>query len=128
VGTVRALIRDRIAEWVSEAIQTVVYAGVAALVTAGGALGAGALRLIWTAIDLAEGFARTIRQLLTAMTLAGGTAAQLSGAIQQTAGAIQAARPTVKEINDVADELHAGAVIEIGKQVTGAEQEQRSWK
>lgn len=127
VGTVRALVRDKIAEWVSEAIQTVVYAGVAALVTAGGALGVGALRLIWTAIDLAEGFARTIRQLLNAMTLAGGTAAQLSGAIQQTATAVQAARPTLKDINDVAGELNAGEVIEIGKQFTGADQEQRSW-
>ncbi|TWF79188.1 hypothetical protein FHX44_115116 [Pseudonocardia hierapolitana] len=127
VGTVRALVRDQIAAWVSEAIQTAIYAGVAALISAGGALGVGAVRLIWSALDLADSIYRTIRRLLDAMTLAGGTAAQLSGAIQQTATAVQAAMPTVKEINDAADELHAGAVIETGKQLTGAEQQQRGW-
>jgi hypothetical protein len=127
VGTVRALVRDEIAGWVSEAIQTLIYAGVAALVTAGGALGAGAVRLIWSALDLADSIYRTIKRLLDAMTLAGGTAAQLSGAIQQTAAAVRAAMPTVREINDAADELDAGAVVETGKQLTGAEQLQRSW-
>jgi hypothetical protein len=127
VGTVRALVRDAIAGWVSEAIMTVISAGVAALVTAGGALGVGAVRLIWSALDLADSIYRTIRRLLDAMTLAGGTAAQLSGAIQQTADAIRAAMPTVKEINQAAEALHAGAVIETGKQFTGAEQQQRGW-
>jgi hypothetical protein len=127
VGTVRALVRDEIARWVSEAIQSLVVAGVAALVTAGGALGAGALRLIWSAIDLANDIVRTIQKLLDAMTLAGGMAAQISGAIQQTAAAVKAARATVGEINTAADELRAGAVIETGKQLTGAEQQQRGW-
>jgi hypothetical protein len=127
VGTVRAVIRDQIAEWVSDAIQTVVGAGVAALVTAGGALGAGALRLIWAAIDLAEDIVRTIRKLLDAMTLAGGMAAQISGAIQQTAAAVKAAMPTLEEIDTAADEYEAGAVVETGKQFTAAEQGQRGW-
>jgi hypothetical protein len=127
VGTVRALVRDQIAGFLSEVIQTVVYTGVAALVTAGGALGVGAMRLILRAIDLAESIWRTIRRLLDDMTLAGGVAAQLSGAIQQTADAVRAAMPTVKDINKAADELQAGAVIETGKQFTGAEQQQRGW-
>ncbi|QYN34313.1 hypothetical protein K1T35_38815 [Pseudonocardia sp. DSM 110487] len=127
VGTVRAVIRDQIAEWVSDAIQTAVVAGIAALVTAGGALGAGALRLIWAAIDLAEDIARTIRNLLDAMTLAGGMAAQISGAIQQTAATVKAAMPTMREIDTAADEYEAGAVVETGKQFTAAEQGQRGW-
>jgi hypothetical protein len=127
VGTVRALIRDWIAGWVSEAIQTVVFYGVAALLTAGGALGAGALQLILRAIDLADTIARQVRRLLDAMTLAGGMAAQISGAIQQTATAVRAAMPTVREINQVADDLKAGWVVENGKQLTAAEQTQRGW-
>jgi hypothetical protein len=61
------------------------------------------------------------------MTLAGGMAAQISGAIQQTAAAVKAARATVVEINTAAEDLQAGAVVEIGKQLTGAEQQQRGW-
>ena len=41
VGTVRALILTGSPGWVSEAIQTVVFSGVAALLAAGGALGPG---------------------------------------------------------------------------------------
>jgi hypothetical protein len=127
VGTVRALVRDQIAGFLSELIQTVFAMGVAALVTAGGAVGVGAMRLILRAIDLAESIWRTIRRLLDDMTLAGGVAAQLSGAIQQTADAVRAAMPTVKDINKAADQMQAGAVIETGKQFTGAEQQQRGW-
>jgi hypothetical protein len=127
VGTVRALVRDQIAGFLSEVIQTAIYLGAAALVTAGGALGVGAVRLIIRAIDLAESIWRTIRRLLDDMTLAGGVAAQLSGAIQQTADAVRAAMPTVKDINKAADEVQADAVIETGKQLTGAEQQQRGW-
>lgn len=127
VGTVRALIRDAIAGFVSDAIQTLVSAAIGALVTAGGALGAAAIRLVWMALDLADSIYRTVRKLLDAMTLAGGTVAQISGAIQQTAAAVQAARPTLKEIDEAAGRLGAAEVIETGKQVTGAEQQQRGW-
>jgi uncharacterized protein YukE len=127
VGTVRALIRDWIAGWVSEAIETVVLYGVAALITAGGAMGAGALHLIVRALDLAYTIARQVQKLLDAMTLAGGMAAQISGAIQQITAAVRAAMPTLNEINQVADDLKAGWVIENGKQLTAAEQAQRTW-
>jgi hypothetical protein len=126
-GTVRALIRDWIAGWVSDAIQTVVLYGAAALLTAGGAAGAGALQLIVRAVDLAYTIARQVQKLLDAMTLAGGMAAQVSGAIQQTSAAVRAAMPTVRDINRAAEELQAGTVIENGKQLTAAEQTQRTW-
>jgi hypothetical protein len=126
-GTVRALIRDWIAGWVSDAIQTVVLYGAAALVTAGGAAGAGAVQLILRAVDLAYTIARQLQKLLDAMTLAGGMAAQVSGAIQQTSAAVRAAMPTVTDINQAAEELRADAVIENGKQLTAAEQTQRTW-
>jgi hypothetical protein len=126
-GTVRALIRDWIAGWVGDAIQTVVFYGAAALLTAGGAVGAGALQLIVRAVDLAYTIARQVQKLLDAMTLAGGMAAQVSGAIQQTSAAVRAAMPTVTDINQVAEDLEAGAVIENGKQLTAAEQTQRTW-
>jgi hypothetical protein len=127
VGTVRALIRDQIADWVSGAIQTAVFYGVAALVPAGGALGVGALHLIIKAVDLAEEIARQVRRLLDAMTLAGGMAAQISGAIQQTATAVQAAMPMLNAIDQAAGDLKLSYPVEAGKQVTGAEQGQRTW-
>jgi hypothetical protein len=127
VGTVRALIRDWIVGWVIEVIETAVLYGVAALVTAGGAMAAGTVHLILKAVDLAHTIARQVQKLLDAMILAGGMAAQLSGAIQQTTAAVRAAMPTVKDINEVAENLGAGAVIENGKQLTAAEQAQRTW-
>jgi hypothetical protein len=127
VGTVRALIRDQIAEWGGKAIEYIVLAGIGALVSFGGALGAGAIQLILSAIDLANDLMRQVRRLLDSLTLAGGMAAQLSGAIQQTATAVRAAMPTVSDINQVADDLNAGVVIENGKQQTAAEQAQRTW-
>jgi hypothetical protein len=127
VGTVRALVRDWIADWVGGAIRDVVVYGVAALLTAGGALGFGALQLVLRALDLADTIARQIRKLLDALTLAGGTAAQISGAIQQTAAAVRAATPTLKEVDRVAEDLRAGWVVENGKQLTAAEQQQRTW-
>ena len=127
VGTVRALIRDWIADFASEVIQTIAFYGVAALVTAGGAVGAGALQLILRALDLADTIARQVRRLLDAMTLAGGMAAQVSGAIQQSATAVRAAMPTLTAVDDVAEELNAGWVVENGKQLTAAEQAQRTW-
>jgi hypothetical protein len=127
VGTVRALIRDSIADFFAEVIQTVAFYGVASLITAGGALGAGAVQLIFRALDLADKIFQKVKDLLDAMTLAGGMAAQISGAIQQTATAVRAAMPTLDAINTAADDLKLSYPIEAGKQVTGAEQGQRTW-
>jgi uncharacterized protein YukE len=127
VGTVRALIRDWIAGWVAKAIEMVLLYGPAALVTAGGAAAAGALHLIASAVDLAHSIARQVRKLLDTVTLSAEMAAQLSGAIQQTSAAVRAAMPTMEAINKAAVDLTPPAVIENGKQVTAAEQTQRTW-
>jgi hypothetical protein len=134
VGTVRALVRDAIAEFASTVIQLVVPALITAAGTMGATLAAAVTRVVVMAVDLANSIARTIRKLLDAMTLAGGMAAQVSGAIQQTAGAvrevtraIEAARPSIVKINGVADDLRAGEATELGKQLTAAEQQQRTW-
>jgi hypothetical protein len=127
VGTVRAAVRDAIAGFVADAIRTIAVAAVGALVTAGGALAAATLRVIWTALELADDIRRTIERLLDAMTLAGGTAAQLSGAVRQTAAAVRAARPLLSDVDEAAGGLHADEVVEAGKQFTGAEQQRREW-
>jgi uncharacterized protein YukE len=134
VGTVRALIRDAIADFLSDVIQYAIAALITATATAGGTLAAAVLRIVSDAVALATKIAQTIRKVLDAMTLAGGTAAQISGAIQQTADAvqetvktIQAARPTIAKINGVADDVRAGEATELGKQLTAAEQQQRTW-
>jgi uncharacterized protein YukE len=127
VGTVRALIRDSIADFVTEVIKTVAFYGVASLITAGGALGVGAVQLIVRALNLADKIYQKVKDLLDAMTLAGGMAAQISGAIQQTATAVRAAMPTLDAIDKAAGDLQLSYPIEAGKQVTGAEQGQRAW-
>jgi hypothetical protein len=127
VGTVRALVRDWIAEWVGEALQYAVVVGVAALVSAGGALGVGAVRLIVSALELAGTIVRQVRRLLDALTLAGGAAARISGAIQQSATAVRAAMPTLAAADRAAGDMRVGWAVEYGKQDTKAEQQQRTW-
>jgi hypothetical protein len=127
VGTVRALVRDAIVAWVSDVAQYLVLMGVAALVTAGGAVGAAAIHVIVSALELAEAIARRIRQLLAALEAAGGTAQQLGAAVEQTAAAVRAAVPTLRAVDAAAEELRLGWSVESGKQATKAEQEQRGW-
>ncbi|WP_443690186.1 WXG100-like domain-containing protein, partial [Pseudonocardia nigra] len=96
VGTERALIRDLIAEFAAKAVQVAIGYGLAALVTAGGALGYLAIRIIVSALELAETIARRISDLLDALAAAGGTAAQLSEAIRDTAAQVRAAAPGLR--------------------------------
>ncbi|GAA0918590.1 hypothetical protein [Pseudonocardia zijingensis] len=127
VGTVRALVRDGIVGWVVEAVETAVLAGVAALVTAGGALGVGAVRLITSAVSLAHQLSRLVGRLLDAMILAGGTAAQISGAIRQSAAVVGAARPVVRDAERAAEHIGAARFVEYGKQHATAAQGERGW-
>ncbi len=131
VGTVRALIRDQIATFVSDTVQFLVVMGLAAAVTAGGALGAATLRVVVGALELAEAVSRGISRLLDALAAAGGTAAQLGDAVRQTAAQVEAAVPQLHAagatVVDRAEDLKAGWLIEAGKQSTAAEQNQRGW-
>lgn len=131
VGTARALIRDQIAAFVSDTVQFLVVMGLAAAVTAGGALGAAALRVVVGALELAEAVSRGISRLLDALAAAGGTAAQLGESVRQTAAQVEAAVPQLRAAGAAAvgraEDLKAGWLIEAGKQHTAAGQNRRGW-
>lgn len=131
VAAVRALVRDAIAEFLSDAVQFLAVMAVAAAVTAGGALGAATLRVMVAAAELATQISGRIARLLDALTAAGGTAAQLADAVRETVAQVRAAVPPLRAASiavlDRAEELRADELIEAGKQITAAEQNQRAW-
>jgi uncharacterized protein YukE len=131
VGTLRALIRDQIAEFVWLAVQLVFWYGVVAFLTFGGSLAAGALHIIVRALDLASSFARQISRLLDALSAAGGTVGLLADSMRETALYARVATPLLREVGtDVlaaADATHLGEVIEAGKQITNVGQAQAGW-
>ena len=127
VGTLRALIRDAIAEFAWEVIKWIA----AAVITGGTALGAATVQVVLNALDLAEDISRRITRLLDALKAAGGTVAQISEALRDTAAQIRVAVPHVQAalapIERTADELGLGKLVEAGKQQAAAEQNQRAW-
>jgi len=131
VGALRSTIRDEIAEFAWEVIQLLFWMGVLAFLTVGGSLAAGAVRVIYRAIDLANDFARRISALLDTLSDAGHTAEQLVDAMRNSVAQARAAAPGLRargeNILEAADSVHAGEIIEVGKQVTNAGQEQRGW-
>lgn len=131
VGTERALIRDGIAEFLALVIEYALAYLALALVTAGGSLGLLVETVVVKAIELGTSIARRVSQLLDALHAAGGTAAQLSEAIRDTAAQVRAAAPVLRtqvdEFAERAGDVVPGEGIEAGKQITGAAQDSRDW-
>ncbi|MEJ3655956.1 PPE domain-containing protein [Actinomycetes bacterium KLBMP 9759] len=132
VGTVRALVRDLIAEFLSAVLQYVLAFGALAAVTAGAGVGGMVLSIVVRAIELAQAISRRLSALLSTLAAAGGVAGRIGTGLQNTAAAVRAASPalraTGRQIEDTADALHAGKIVEAGKQTTGSLQEQRGWE
>ena len=91
VGTVRALIRDAIASFLSNVIQWVIAALAAAAVTAGFSLAALVAAIVEQAISLARTFVRRISELLDMLQTAGSTVRQLGEALRDTAAGLASA-------------------------------------
>jgi hypothetical protein len=131
VGTVRALIRDTIAKFLGAVLQDALAALAFAVVTAGGSVGTLILTVVVRAIDVADNIARRVSDLLDALSAAGGTAGRLGDAMRDTAAQVSAAAPGLRAagegIEQSVDDLHAGKLIESGKQLSGAAQDQRGW-
>lgn len=131
VGTERALIRDCIAEFLARLIEFALVCLLSAVITAGGSVATFVVGAVVQALDLAQKIARRVSELLDVLRDAGGTAAQLSGAIRDTTAQVRAAAPGVRaaaeSITDTADDLDAGKFIEAGKQTSGANQDRRDW-
>lgn len=124
VGTVRALIRDLIAEFIRWLIQRGIAALMAASVTAGGAIGLFIVGVVAEAIALAQDIARRISRLLDLLAATGGTAGQIVDGMRYAADEVRALAPymqaTAKPLDDALGEVPGSEVIEAGKQFTGA--------
>jgi hypothetical protein len=88
VGTVRALIRDAIAEFVAKVIRWVLAALSASVVTAGFSLAALVAAVVEQAVALARSCVRRISALLDLLDDAATTAAGLGRSMQDTAAQI----------------------------------------
>lgn len=131
VGTERALIRDRIAEFLARLIEFALLCALSAVITAGGSVATFVVGAVIQALDLARKIAHRVSQLLDVLQEAGGTAAQLSGAVRDTTAQVRAAAPGLhaagRSVLDTAGSVHTGSFVEAGKQTSGANHDRRGW-
>lgn len=131
VGTVRSLIRDAIADFVTLVVEYFVVSAALALLTAGGSVGAFVTSVVVKAYHLATDIAQRISSLLDALHTAGGAAREISDAMRTTAATVRVGahegRAAARAISDAAEEAGLDKVFETGKQLAGAGQEQRGW-
>lgn len=131
VAALRTWVRDMIADFVWQVLQLLFWAGALAFLTFGGALAAGAVQAILRAIALAQTFVRQISRLLDVLSASGQAAHQLVEAMRGTVAQARAAAPVLRAQGETvltaADGVRAGNIIETGKQVTNAGQNQRGW-
>lgn len=132
VGTVRALIRDKIAELVWDAVCWLVGSAVSAVATVGGSVAVAVSYAVLRALLLAQEIARRLARLFDDLEAAGGIAGELVAAMRHAAaytpGVVTDLRATGGDIEAAADTARAGALIEFGKQQTGVRQSQRGWE
>lgn len=131
VGTVRALIRDAIADFVATVVQYLLAASTLAFLTAGGSLGGLVVAVVVRALEVAQHLARRVQQLLDALTAAGGATGRIGTALRRAGEQIREAEPALRAS---AEALHRGAessptplIIESGKQLTDATQQRDTW-
>lgn len=131
VATLRALIRDQVAEFVWDVLQLLFWSGVVAFLTVGGSLAAAAVQAIVRAERLARSFVRQISRLLDALDASGHTAHLLVSAMRDSVAQVRAAAPLLHTagagILSGADAVRAAEVIETGKQLTTAAQDRQGW-
>ncbi|MGI9001884.1 MAG: hypothetical protein ACR2GH_09460 [Pseudonocardia sp.] len=132
VGTLRALIRDLIAEFLAWAAKIVLAALALVPVTMAGSTAAAIGTVVWEAVRLADDIAERISGLLDALSAAGGTAGQIADRMREAATQVRAIAPQAQHVartaGAAADGKHAGEVVELGNQVTRAAQDQHTWR
>lgn len=129
VGTVRALLRDRIAAFLwSEVIGPLLLAGVLAVATAGGSATIAVAAAIVRAIDFATDVTRDVGRLALRLADAGATSDQIAERLVVLEHLVRTrTRPALAVVEDAADVVRARQMIEIGKQFTGAEGDRETW-
>jgi uncharacterized protein YukE len=125
VGTVRALIRDAIAAFLSKVVTWVAGALATAAFTAGFSLMVLGAAVAQQAASLALTFTRRISALLDLLDEAGTAARELGEAVRSAAAQLRPVVAGAETLESAAKRVGAPVLIEAGKQVTGAEQEQR---
>jgi hypothetical protein len=120
VGTVRAVIRDMIAQFVAEILQFGLVALASAPITSGASIATVTLIITAKAVRLAGDMTERISELLNVLATASATAARLSAALTDTAGVLRAA-------DDQLTTVRARELAEAGKHAAEAGQERREW-
>ncbi len=120
VGTVRALVRDLIADFVAWVAKVAIGALAAAPVTMAASTAAAVATVGYEAVALAQYIAARISRLLDHLAEAGDDAARIVDGMRRTTADLLAAAPPAHEHLDA---LPLAAVAEAGKQFTGAELE-----
>lgn len=132
VGTARALIRDRIADFVWWLAKRVVVAAVSAFCTFGGSVAVLAGWAVGEALALGGRIAHEVSELLGAVENAAGAAGRIAGALRVTAAQARVVVPTahrsVRDAADGLDDLPFAEVIEWGKQYSGVRASQEGWE
>lgn len=131
VGAVRGLVEALVVEFVQQVIENVVVFGLAAFVTFGGSLAAGAVRVVLAAIDLAADIARRISDLLDTLSDMGHTAERLVDTIRELAGRARTGGATLaaagQDVLDAADERHVGDIVDAGTEFAAVGREWQGW-
>lgn len=125
VGTVRALIRDLVAEFLGALVTKVLVALAAAPATMGGSTAAAIGAVAWEVHAVAQDIAAKMSQLLDDLAVASRTAGELVDGMRATAGRLGAvaiaARTAAAPWVEVFDRLPARQVAETGKQFSSTE-------
>jgi hypothetical protein len=122
VGTVRALIRDLIADFLAWVTRLVLAALAVAPVTMGGSTAAAIGTVGWQAYALARDIAERMSRLLDSLAAAGGTAERLGTGMRHVADEAAAMAPYLQQTAQSAgaplDRARVGDGVEAGKQFT----------
>ncbi len=129
VGRVRGDIRDAIADFVWQAVQLIAGAALAAFVTFGGALAAGALHIVFRALDLAWDNIRRVDELIDTLAAAGTTAGRLADGMRTAALHARFGAPVLRDaagdIVTAAENAHVDDVVEVGKQISSINEDRQ---
>ncbi|WP_433279630.1 WXG100 family type VII secretion target [Pseudonocardia xinjiangensis] len=118
VGTVRALVRDLIADFLAWAVRQAISALAAATVTAGASTAVAVTAIALEAYRLARLITEHLARLLDELSDAGDTVGRLVDGMRH---AVVEARPTASHMHESLEKVPAAEVTEAGKQVSGAE-------
>lgn len=132
VGTTRALIRDRIVDFVWWLVEQIVVATATAFATFGGSVALVTGWAVGEAVALGGRIVHEVSELLGALENAAGAAGQIAGALRVTAAQARVVLPpahrAVREVADDLDDIPAAEVTEWSKQYSGVRASQAGWE